>query len=69
MATALERPAATGGVARRPATAPSLALQAVLQDVALYLPREQWFKLLQDEGREMTDMEARRQPTPRMVVK
>ncbi len=67
--TALERPVATGGVARRPAaTAPSLTLQAVLQDVELYLPREQWFKLLQDEGREMTAMEATTY-TPRMVVK
>ena len=69
-ATALERPVATGDVAPRPAaTAPSLTLQAVLQDVELYLPREQWFKLLQDEGREMTAMEATTYPPDGRKVK
>ena len=61
--------AGRGGVAPRPATAPSLTLQAVLQDVELYLPREQWFKLLQDEGREMTAMEATTYPPDGRKVK
>ncbi len=63
-ATAQQERAVATGVAPRPATVPSLPLQAVLQDAELYLPRDQWFKLLQDEGREMTAMEATTYPPP-----
>ena len=40
------------------AAATALALQAALSDVSIYLPQERWFKLLQDKGREMTEIEA-----------
>ena len=50
------------------AAATGPALQAVLGDASIYLPQERWFKLLQDKGIEMTEIEAVTYPPP-MITK
>jgi len=45
------------------------SLQAVLRDPTLYVSQERWFKLLQDTGREMTEIEAVTYPPDGRKVK
>ncbi len=45
------------------------SLQAVLHDASLYLPQNHWFKLIQDRGREMTEIEALTYPADGRKVK
>ena len=51
-------PAVAAATAPAVAADARLALQAVLGNASIYLPQEHWFKLLQDKGREMTEIKA-----------
>ena len=51
-------PAVAAATAPAVAADAHLALQAVLGNASIYLPQEHWFKLLQDKGREMTEIKA-----------